>query len=62
MNGIIFCWLLLLSSILNVQRRQDVADRNMFSLFVLFILPMKIAGLLTVDDVTDAAVIVVVLF
>lgn len=38
-----------------------MADRNMFSLFVLFILPMKIAGLLTVDDVIDAAVIVVVL-
>lgn len=61
MNGIIFRWRLLQSSILNVQRRQDVADRNMFSLFVLFILPMKIAGLLTVDDVIDAAVIVVVL-
>lgn len=38
-----------------------MADRNMFSLFILFILPMKIARLIMVDDVTDAAAIVVVL-
>lgn len=42
---------------------KDVADcRSVFSHFFLFVLPMQIVGLVTVDHVVDDGAIVVVLY
>lgn len=46
-----------------MSKGEDVADcKSVFSHSFLFVLPVKIVGLLTVDHVIDAAAIVVVLY